>query len=81
MKEEIFKPGADVVCINDELFGWDINGLSKGKIYNVISIMYEVDNSVVIHIMDDLGDISFYNSNRFMPLQLYRSKILESILK
>ena len=81
MKEEIFKPSADVVCINNEQFGWLINGLTKDKVYNVISIRYTIDNSVEIRIVDDLNNIGFFHSSRFIPLHLYRSKVLESILE
>lgn len=81
MEEEIFKPGEDVVCIDNELFGWVLKELTKDKVYNVITTMYTMDNSVEIRIVDDLNNISFFHSNRFISLHLYRSKILESILE
>ena len=68
-----------VVCIDDHTLssGKKINGLTLGKIYDVIDFIQS--SPWVTEIIDDNGQPDWYNDGVLMPLEKYRELKLKEL--
>jgi hypothetical protein len=68
-----------VVCIDDYTLssGKKINGLTLGKIYDVIDFIQS--SPWVTEIIDDNGNSNWYNDDVLMPLEKYRELKLKEL--
>ena len=67
-----------VICINDKTVNTNkkINGITLGKIYDVIRIGQE---NRVINIIDDNGYSTWYNDTALKPLNEFREEKLKEL--
>ena len=68
-----------VVCIDDYTLsgGRKIDGLTLGKIYDVIDFVQS--SPWVTEIIDDNGNCNWYNDSVLMPLEKYRELKLKEL--
>ena len=66
-----FKIGDRVICIDGFVT------LTIDKEY----VVTDVDSNLFINVLNDLGFVSLYRSNRFESVQEYRSSVINNILE
>lgn len=70
----ILEENSTVICVDNN---YERNYLTIGKSY----IVQDTYHNVGIYVVDDQGDYEMYDYANFLPIDIYRSNIIDNILE